>query len=203
MHTETLIHAKWIIPVEPHEVVLEDHSLAIADNKIKATETDANLVISANGTGNVVINGLTFPNTIVGGQVIRTNGSKVLSTHVFPFVVADTDVQDATATITGNSATQVIDSFAVATYRSAKYHIQISDATADRYTLMEANITHDGTNAYVSTFGAATNGDGDGSTIYDSVDISADINSGNVRLLGTVNNTNSQVIKLIRRVIKV
>jgi len=36
VHTETLIHAKWIIPVEPHEVVLEDHSLAIADNKIKA-----------------------------------------------------------------------------------------------------------------------------------------------------------------------
>ena len=36
MHTETLIHAKWIIPVEPHEVVLENHSLVIADNKIKA-----------------------------------------------------------------------------------------------------------------------------------------------------------------------
>ena len=175
----------------------------ITDNKIKATETDANLVISANSTGNVLINGFTFPNTIVGGQVIRTNGSKVLSTHVFPFVVADTDVQDATATITGNSSAQVIDSFAVGTYRSAKYHIQISDATADRYTLMEANLTHDGTNAYVSTFGAATNGDGDGSTIYDSIDLSADINSGNVRLLGTVNNTNNQVIKLIKRVIKV
>jgi hypothetical protein len=122
---------------------------------------------------------------------------------VFPFVVTDTDVQDDTATLTGNSSTQVIDSFALATYRSAKYHIQISDATADRYTLIEANLTHDGTNAYVSTFGAATNGVGDGSTIYDSIDISADINSGNVRLLGTVNNTNNQVIKLVRRVIKV
>jgi hypothetical protein len=117
--------------------------------------------------------------------------------------VTDTDVQDNTATLTGNSSTQVIDSFALATYRSAKYHIQISDATADRYTLIEANLTHDGTNAYVSIFGAATNGVGDGSTIYDSIDISADINSGNVRLLGTVNNTNNQVIKLVRRVIKV
>ena len=55
----------------------------------------------------------------------------------------------------------------------------------------------------VSSFGAATNGDGDGSTIYDSIDLSADINGGNVRLLGTVNNTNNQVIKLVRRVIKV
>ena len=127
----------------------------------------------------------------------------MLSTHVFPFVVTDTDVQDATATITGNSSAQVIDTFSVSTYRSAKYYIQISDATADRYTLIEANVTHDGTNAFVSSFGAATNGDGDGSTIYDSIDLSADINSGNVRLLGTVNNTNNQVIKLVKRVIKV
>ena len=175
----------------------------ITDNKIKATDTDANLVINASGSGNVIINGFTFPNTMVGGQLIRTNGSKVLSTHIFPFVVTDTDVQDATVTITGNSSTQVINSFAAATYRSVKYYIQISDATADRYTLIEANVTHDGTNAFVSSFGAATNGDGDGSTIYDSIDLSADINGGNVRLLGTVNNTNNQVIKLVRRVIKV
>ena len=174
-----------------------------ADNKIKATDTDANLLISANGSGNVLINGFTFPNTMVAGQLIKTNASKVLSTAVFPFVVTDTDVQDATATITGNSSTQVIDSFAAATYRSAKYYIQISDATADRYTLIEANVSHNGTSAFISTFGAATNGDGDGSTIYDSIDLSADINSGNVRLLGTVNNTNNQVIKLVKRVIKV
>jgi hypothetical protein len=176
----------------------------ITDNKIESTETDADLQINANGgSGNVLINGFTFPNTMVGGQLIRTNGSKVLSTHVFPFVVTDTDVQDATATITGNSSAQVIDTFSVSTYRSAKYYIQISDATADRYTIIDANVTHNGTNAFVSTFGAATNGDGDGSTIYDSIDLSADINGGNVRLLGTVNNTNNQVIKLVKRVIKV
>ena len=174
-----------------------------ADNKIKATDTDANLLISANGSGNVLINGFTFPNTMVAGQLIKTNASKVLSTVVFPFVVTDSDVQDGTATITGNSSTQVIDSFAAATYRSAKYYIQISDATADRYTLIEANVSHNGTSAFISTFGAATNGDSDGSTIYDSIDLSADINSGNVRLLGTVNNTNNQVIKLVKRVIKV
>ena len=174
-----------------------------ADNKIKATDTDANLLINASGSGNVLINGFSFPNTMVAGQLIKTNASKVLSTVVFPFVVTDSDVQDGTATITGNSSTQVIDSFAAATYRSAKYYIQISDATADRYTLIEANVSHNGTSAFISTFGAATNGDGDGSTIYDSIDLSADINSGNVRLLGTVNNTNNQVIKLVKRVIKV
>ena len=175
----------------------------ITDNKIKATDTDAHLVVGANGTGNVIINGFTFPNTVVAGQFIKTDGSKVLSTVVFPFVVSATDVQDGTATITGNSSAQVIDSFSATTYRSAKYHLQISDSSADRYEMMEANVTHDGSNAYISITGGASNGAGDGSTIYDSLDLSADINSGNVRLLGQVNNTNNQVIKFVKRVIKV
>ena len=175
----------------------------ITDNKIKATDTDANLAISANGSGNVLINGFTFPNTVSAGQLIKTNGSKVLSTVVFPFVVTDTDIQDGTATITGNSSAQVIDSFSATTYRSAKYQIQISDSTANRYKLVEANVTHNGSAAFISIIGGASNGAGDGSTIYDSLDISADISGGNVRLLGTVNNTNSQVIKFVKRVIKV
>lgn len=29
MQVDTLIHARWIIPVEPHEVILEHHSLVI------------------------------------------------------------------------------------------------------------------------------------------------------------------------------
>ena len=175
----------------------------ITDNKIKATDTDANLVIHANGSGNVIINGFTFPNTVSAGQFIKTDGSKVLSTVVFPFVVTDTDIQDGTATITGNSSAQVIDSFSATTYRSAKYQIQISDATANRYKLVEANVTHNGSTAFISITGGASNGAGDGSTIYDSLDLSADINSGNVRLLGQVNNTNNQVIKFVKRVIKV
>jgi len=69
--------------------------------------------------------------------------------------------------------------------------------------LIEANVSHDGSTAYISSFGEATNGHGDGSTIYDSIDLSIEISSGNVRLLGTVNNTNSQVIKFVRRLIKV
>ena len=76
-----------------------------------------------------------------------------------------------------DSAVQVIDSFSYhQRFRSAKYHIQISDTTADRYKLVEANVTHDGSTAYISTTGGASNGAGDGSTIYDSLDLSADVN---------------------------
>ena len=175
----------------------------ITDNKIKATDTDANLAISANGSGNVLINGFTFPNTVSAGQLIKTNGSKVLSTVVFPFVVTDTDVSDGTDTITGNSVSQTFDTFAHATYRSAKYTIQISDATANRFAVVDASVTHDGTNAYISTVGGADNGTGDGSTVYDPLEFTAVISGSDVRVRAKVNNTNSHVLKFVRRIIKV
>jgi 5-methylthioadenosine/S-adenosylhomocysteine deaminase len=31
---DTLIEARWIIPVEPEGVVLEDHALAVSDGRI-------------------------------------------------------------------------------------------------------------------------------------------------------------------------
>ena len=97
----------------------------------------------------------------------------------------------------------MIDTFAVATYRSAKYLIQVSDSTANRFALLEANVTHNGTNAFISITKGADNGTNDGSTVYETIEISADVNSGNVRLLGQVNNTNNQVVKFVRRPIKV
>ena len=33
---DTLIHARWIVPVEPAEIVLDDHALAIRDGRIEA-----------------------------------------------------------------------------------------------------------------------------------------------------------------------
>jgi len=186
--------------------------VTIADSLITTNTSNANLEFSPSGAGYVELSGIRLPNTVgAGGDFVKTNGSGILSYHTVTQFTGTTggalinvsDINDGTATLS-NSTTTAIDSFSATTYRSAKYHLQISDTTANRFTIIEANVTHDGTNAYVSTFGAASNGDGSGgSTIYDSLDISADINSGNVRLLGTVNNTNSQVIKFVRRPVKV
>jgi hypothetical protein len=178
--------------------------VTVNDNTMSANASNSNLEFSANGSGNVLLNSIKFPNSDgSAGQVLQTNASGVLSFVTSPVLFDNTLIGDGTATLTGNSATQTIDSFSTSTYRSAKYHLQITDSTANRFTLIEVNVTHNGSIAYVSSFGAATNGQGDGSTIYDSLDLSADISGGNVRLRGTVNNTNSQVIKFMRRSIKV
>jgi len=181
--------------------------VTIKDNTVSTNASNSTLELSGNGNGNITLNGIRFPNSedSTGSQVFQTNGSGVISTVKSPsgLLFSNTSFDDGTATITGNSVAQAIDSFSASTYRGAKYTIQISDATANRFSVVEANVTHDGTNAYISTYGGADNGTGDGSTVYDSLSLSADINSGNVRLLGTVNNTNSQVIKFVRRPIKV
>ena len=178
--------------------------VTVNDNTISANASNSDLELSASGTGYVNINGISFPNSGgTAGQVLQTDGNGQLSFFTSPILFDSTLIDDGTATLSGDSTTQNIDSFSTSTYRSAKYHIQKSDTTADRYKLVEANVTHDGSTAYISITGGASNGAGDGSTIYDSLDLSADINSGNVRLRGTVNNTNTQVVKFVRRIVKV
>jgi len=156
--------------------------VVITDNTIKST-SNADLELTGAGTGTVSFNGVKFPTSDgSANQVLQTDGNGQLSYFTSPILFDNTDITDGTATINGDSSTQTIDSFDASTFRSAKYHIQISDTTADRYKLVEANVVHDGSNAYISITGGASNGAGDGSSIYDSLDISADVSGGNVRL---------------------
>ena len=179
--------------------------VTITDNTIKTNRSNDDVEFTANGLGNVVIEGIKFPNADgSANQVFKTDGSGNMSYFTSPILFDVSNITDGTATVSGgSSAAQAIDTFPVATYRSAKYTIQISDATADRYALIEANVTHNGSQAFISVFSGVDNGSSDGSSVYDTLDLSADVNSGNVRLLGTVNNTNNQVVKFIRRPIAV
>jgi len=177
--------------------------LSITDNRIRATQSNDDLDVNGRAAGVVVINGLSlFNQDGEVGQVLKTDGNGTLFFASHSSLFDNSFLEDVTATVLGSSsAPQVVDTWSASDYRSVKYHIQISDATADRYRLIDANVTHDGATAYISVFGGVDNGDGDGSSVYDTIDFTADISGGNVRLLGTVNNTNDQAIKLIRRVI--
>jgi hypothetical protein len=181
---------------------LNADGIIITNHTITST-SNADVELETGATGNVIVNGFTMPNTDgIVGQVLKTDGNGTLYFASHSSLYDYSFLEDATATVLGSSSSaQVVDTWSASTYRSAKYHIQISDATADRYRLIDANVTHDGVTAYISIFGGVDNGDGDGSSVYDTIQFSADISGGNVRLLGTVNNTNDQAIKLVRRVI--
>ena len=98
------------------------------------------------------------------------------------------------------SSVATLDSFNKTTHRSAKYTVSISDPSSGAlglYETLDVSLTHDNTNVYVSTFGRVTNHTGD------MVDITADIVGDNVRLRGTISNTNTHTVTVVRRLMKV
>ena len=97
------------------------------------------------------------------------------------------------------SSIATLDSWSATTYRSAKYTVSISDSASGSlglYETCDVSVTHDGSSAYISVFGRITNHTGD------MVDFSADIDSGNVRLRGTISNTNTHTVTVVRKVMK-
>lgn len=81
-------------------------------------------------------------------------------------------------TITAGLTLQNVDTFAVATYRSAKYVISITDPTNSDYKVTEIMLLHDGVTTYTTEY----------ATLVSDVNLatfSSDISAGNVRLLVT------------------
>jgi hypothetical protein len=166
--------------------------------------SNANLELTGNGTGGVTISGFVFPTSDgTDGQFIKTNGAGTLSFASAGASLSHSDIADASVTVSASSATQM-DSFATGTYRSAKYFISVTDTENSKFEFVEANVTHDGSNAFITTFGSTSSfaPDGSSSTVTP-VSFSADINSGNVRVLVTNATSDSVVFKFQRIVIDV
>ena len=171
--------------------------VTISDNTISSNASNANLELTGNGTGGVTISGFTFPTSDgSSGQFITTNGLGVLSFATAGASLSHSAIDDATTTV-ASSATSVLNTFAKATYRSAKYYISAVDATNGRHEIVEANVTHDGTNAYIATFGSVSSYTS-GLATY-----TADIDGSNVRLLVTNISDNSTVFKFQRTLLNV
>ena len=106
------------------------------------------------------------------------------------------DLSDGQVTHAGSSAAQPLDSFAAATYRSAKYQVSITDTTNSRFGLDEVYVTHDGTTAYVMSSSLSSTG----GTL---VTYSADISGGQVRILMVPISSDSCTYKFVRTLINV
>ena len=171
--------------------------ITISDNVVATNASNANLELRGNGTGGVRISGFTFPTSDgSAGQFITTNGLGVLSFATAGATLSNSTISDASVTI-ASSATQTLNTFDKTVARSAKYFISISDATNSRFEIVEANVTHDGSDAYISTFGSTTD--------YTSplTTFSADISGNDVRVRVTNISDDSLVFKFQRVAINI
>ena len=174
--------------------------VTIADNTISANASNSDLELTGNGTGTVSLSGFKFPTADgTANQLLKTDGNGNLGFATAGATLNHSDINDNNTTV-ASSATTEIDSFASATYRSAKYFISISDATNDRYEIVEANLIHgpsadSSTEAYLTVFGSTT------SHTDPLCTFTADIDDGNVRLLATNITSDSTVFKFQRTLI--
>jgi hypothetical protein len=171
--------------------------VTISDNTITSNRSNDNLFLTGSGSGGVRISGFTFPTSDgTSGQFITTNGLGVLSFATAGATLTHSAISDATTTV-ASSATSTLNTFAKGTYRSAKYYISAVDATNGRHEIVEANVTHDGTDAFIATFGSVSSS-ATGLATY-----TADISGSDVRLRVTNISDNSTVFKFQRTVINV
>lgn len=173
------------------------NSLSFKDNTISTNVSNANLELAGNGSGTVEVNGFSFPTADgTSGQFLKTNGSGVLSFATAGASLLHSNIQDGSTTTTA-SATSNIDTFDKTLYRSARYSISVTDATNGRYETVDAHITHDGTNAYISSFGSVSSYT-EGLGVY-----TVDIDGDDVRLRVTPISDNSTVFKFVKILVDV
>jgi hypothetical protein len=130
-------------------------------------------------------------------EKLDVNGSTKVNGSIHLTNTASADIVSTIRSATHVAATSnvevSIDTFPSATYRSAKYLVQMT--ISGGYHVLELNLIHDGSTVFITQYGELkTNGS---LGTFD-----ANINSGNVRLLFTPTNNNTTV-KLHRVVIAV
>ena len=170
------------------------NNINLKHNQITTNESNSNLEIVANGTGKIHLNNFEIPSSDNGLiQALKTNASGVLSFVDIDYLFDHTALEDGTVTLSASS-TANIDTFDSAVYRSTRYVLSISDATNSRFEIMEVVVTHDGSgSAYLNSYPGTT------SHTESLLTMSADVDSGDVRLRATPITSDSIVIKFFAR----
>ena len=102
-------------------------------------------------------------------------------------------VKSSSTTVTSTSQT-AIDTFPAATYRSAKYQVQITRGS--EYHITEVYLVHDGTSSYGTEYATIKTG-------FQLETLDSDISDGFVRLLATPSSSSSTVFKVVATLTKV
>ena len=146
--------------------------------QIQYVHTADKLKFLTNGGG---YNPLTLSGTNVG---VNNNAPSVV------FQVEEYGI-DTTETSTTATTQVAIHTFAAATFRSARFTIQVTNSTDSTYHLTEILMIHDGTTPSITEYGTIFTGAAAEATF------DADISIGNVRLLATPASTDTMEFKVV------
>ena len=164
-----------------HSLVHNDSSAFVATSHITESDpTNAYLTAQADVAGG---------NT----RLLGTGGSVVNSVSTYRIALGDNTSAGTTGNVVTSintdvdSASEVVDSWAHASYRGAKYYISVNNASKTEVSNIEALVVHDGTTAFITTYGLVNTGSND------LLSLTAAINGSNVELSAAGNGPNLRV----------
>jgi len=164
-----------------HSLVHNDSSAFVATSHITESDpTNAYLTAQADVAGG-------------NARLLGTGGSVVNSVSTYRIALGDNTSAGTTGNVVTSintdvdSASEVVDSWAHASYRGAKYYISVNNASKTEVSNMEALVVHDGTTAFITTYGLVNTG------ANDLLSLTAAINGSNVELSAAGNEPNLRV----------
>lgn len=181
--TATDTFLAWIIKTNSI-ITLANTEMVSANNSANgAITTGKGYVIGTFGANTIVCDTLRGGNTIANAVLTITSNAiftdAVIKVNNGVTLGANSIVHDhGLRTITSGTTQQTIDTFAISTYRSAKYVISITDPTNSVYQLTEILVMHNGANTFNTEYATLVSN----TTL---ATFTSDVSAGNVRLLAT------------------
>ena len=154
--------------------------VTVTDNTNSSNASNANLEISANGSGKVSISGLLWPTSDgSNGQALVTDGAGTLS---FGTVSGASPSDDTTAVAKADklitTTARVVDAWHETFLDSALYYVVSSDHVNEQISVNKISVCHNDTTSFYNVSG--TSNDGTATTAF-----STDISNSMVRLKAT------------------
>ena len=206
-----ILHVNTIVSDDSSDVTIDDGLLV--KGVLNAGVIDTNSISSGDSTAIQIndalnVSGVLSADTIDTNVISSTDSSAVTisdnlqvngtitATAITGLSVLNHSAQTDGTVTTSSSTIANLDTWAIATYRSARYDISISDSTNGKYALTSLYVTHDGTNAFISeTLVSSTDGA--------MATFTADINSGNARIRIVPISADSTTYKFVKTLINV
>lgn len=151
--------------------------------------------LSTQNASAIAVTGGTINGTTIGGATPSTGAFTTLTaiSQTLNSVAARAASSTAVTTTTATS----VDSWPVASFRSAKYVIQITDTTNSAYEVIELLVVHDGTNVHAVTYGDVFTGAASLGTF------DATISAGTLTLTFSASVASTKAVKVSRNAIVV
>lgn len=95
------------------------------------------------------------------------SGARIFAIEGFDNTAVQTGgvARTLTEAVTFESSATTIMSFNASNYRSAELYVQVTDAANTEYSCMKAHVIHNGTTAYINTYGVVNTGGSDTATL--------------------------------------